>query len=85
MIINTILVVLFLYLGGVDFEPTHSTFEIDLEDKKLRVCDCIKLLPDTYSEGDETFQVSVTCARTKRILSSATVKINDDERKLSII
>ncbi len=61
--------------------PVHSKLDVDLADDHLRVCECVNLLPDSYSEGEEMFEVSVMSASSGNVVSSTTIKITDNECK----
>ena len=61
--------------------PIYAKLNIDLADDHLRVCECVNLLPDSYSEGEETFEVSVMSPNSGNVMSTTRIKIVDDERK----
>ena len=73
---------LLFILGGIDYIPSNTRIDVDLGDSRLRVCECVNLLPDSYSEGEEMFQVSLLDANSGNIISTTQVKIMDDESEL---
>ena len=72
---------MFFYIVGTDFVPISSNRTLSLPLGQHEVCECLSVIQDDITEGDEVFYLTLSSSHPQVRTTGAMVLILDDDGK----